>query len=171
MRIQLVANQIVVQHVKFTQTLREMLETAARIGIRAFIRAAFPAVPVWTGQARGLYKQLAQAVVYGKAIRVSVPISPVKFLPERGPDTGAVRITQINEPHHYGVIFETNLFYFINNEFFNMQAAGFTNLKHKTPWNSFERGKAAFNIAAKAYIEKNKPQFKDFIEITTITVG
>jgi hypothetical protein len=148
---------------RFTKTLDKTMEVQLRQAARTWLRAVILRVPVWTGTARGTLRPL------GQFLRVSIPISPVKFKKGFGPDVGARKSLYdfSKRGTTYAFEFDQELAYYSLNDFFQVNLP----LRNPTPWGSFKAGEAAFNKYIATELPKRLPKVEDILTQTEIHIG
>lgn len=142
---------------KFKKTLTEKMETQLRQAARAWLRAVIPAVPVFTGTARGTLQPL------GRILRVAVPISPIATRKGKGPSVGASASTFnfTSSNNIYTFSWSNDVLHYYINEYNDM--SGLIPLKNPTPWQSIEKGNAAFQLYFDTELQKQLPDMGDFL--------
>lgn len=156
----------------YNAAMRKRILTQFKGGIKAFVMAAVPLVPVDTGMSRGSFRNL------GRLLVMSIPISPKSFgktyyapdgkrLPKT-PQSGAslsTPTTDILKQDGTKITFnfQSDVFHYNLNEFFGMRS------NNGVPWGSFTAGRSAFMD----YIKQSSvfPDLKKYIFKTTITIG
>lgn len=144
---------------KFTKTFDRDIKTLLRQSMRAFIRAAYPRIPVLTGMARGAY--LAAA----RQLNVAVFIRPTLVRRDRGPEIGESQslyeFTAAN--WRYTVAFETSVIQILINDF---NAMNYPHGQVPTPWGAWAAGTEAFWN----YFYKNLPKYKlkNWVRVTGV---
>lgn len=148
----------------FKKSLQEAIAVQMRQAARAWLRAVIPAVPVYTGMARGSLQPL------GRILRVAVPISPIAFRRGKSPAEGATQSSFefYNNGSVWTFSWSTDVLHYTINEYNNM--SGVLPLRHPTPWKSIEKGNIAFNAYMEANISKRIPKLADYIKTDTVQV-
>lgn len=137
----------------------EAIVKEMRNAARAWLRATYAKVPVYTGEAR------ASLTPLGEFLGVDIPIerSPEADLHghrNRGEWTGRNlgHYTFVMEKDKYYFTFSTDVRHYIYNE---QNVAPFL-LTQPTPWYSFEDGKRAFQDYIRLHLIPSLPKIKDF---------
>lgn len=151
--------------------LNDAIAEEVKQGMRAFLEAAIPKVPVYSGQARGTLRPL------GRYLNVLIPISPTKAArkkhpgntPRKGEDESLFEFK--NEGFNHSVELKITLFYFIVNDFHGANFEGSENLIQATPWGALEAGRKAFVAYLKQNLKKKIPRINQYVTRTPITVG
>jgi len=146
---------------KYSNTLEEACKVQMRQAARAWLRAAFPHVPVWTGMARGSFLPLRDALG-----NVAVPITPTEFRPGMGPQAGRALGSFRFERRGTRFLFhfETKVPHFVENDQNPAPPGLQARLKHPTPWHSFQAGDAAFTKYLEESLADKLPRIKDYIK-------
>jgi hypothetical protein len=154
----------------FDEAMQTQMRQAARAWLRAMLSAELPVVrrgtgsstgipPVWTGTARGTLIPL------GRFLKIAIPISPRVRRPGWGPSVGAAQgkfqFGTLHDRHYFR--FSTQLAYYTLNEFNQSDL----HLTHKTPWNGFEIGQAAFQDYCNTEMVRKLPKIRDAIKFKT----
>lgn len=168
------------------EAIHKKLELHMRIAARAFIRAAIAddGIPVVTGMAKGSFLNI------GRALRVAIPIHPVKRTRERktkiyvvedewyypptggkirkDPEAGASLSTTKDEMF---VKTDKGLAFFFDSRVFHYTLEDQIGVRSPTaPWKTLQKGREAF-ILSMADFKDRAPSVKKYIIKTTITFG
>lgn len=148
----------------YKKSLKEALDTQLRQAARAWLRAVIPAVPVYTGTARGSLQPL------GRLLKVAVPIDPETSRSGKGPGIGAAKshFEFSSKGGIYSFDWSTDVLHYWINEYNDM--SGILPLTHPTPWHSLEKGEAAFNAYLAENLAKRIPNMGDFIKYDAVQV-
>ena len=156
----------------YTEELKNRIRSLYRKGIRAFIVAAIPKVPVDTGMARGSFLNI------GRLVGMSIPIHPISDgkvyygpnglrLPKT-PQSGASLSTSSDEAlqfkgNKFVFSFQSKVWHYNLNEFFGLKS------NNGFPWGSFAAGREAFMKAMQT--GSLFPDIHEYLLKSTITVG
>jgi hypothetical protein len=147
----------------YSKALDEVLDIQIRQAARAWLRAVYPLVPVWTGESRG------SLIPLGQYLRIAIPIV-------RNPSADRHGYSWRNEAHgipkgHFNFehlktlvrfSFSTDVKQYIINEESNPNPP--IHLIHSAPWKSFEAGREAFFAYLRENLSKKLPQLKKYVE-------
>lgn len=149
------------------KVLDEDLKIQTRQAARAWLRATFEHVPVWTGMARGSLKPL------GRYLRVAIDITPherAKPTPSKNQAAGEAKQHFVFNSNGYNYSFQwsTDVLHYQLNEFH--QSTLNAHLAATTPWHSTQFGNAAWDAYVRDILPKRLPNCSDFIQASIIRI-
>jgi hypothetical protein len=163
MKIFLSLSKIILDKGRFTKAVDSKLKEIHKRANKDMIKAVYPKVPVWTGEARGTL------VPFARSVGAVIPINPVAVRRGHNATTGANQstfnivmkdgkyITQIDiQLLHYNYL-ESN-----------------PGRSPTAPWRSLQAGKKAYKASIDKQLGrklKNLPRIKDYIVLTRATNG
>lgn len=156
---------------RFTKDLDKQAQVLVKQAARAFVRAAVPLIPVWSGHALGSLK-FASGINgnLGRALNIAIPISPKPNSWRKGKNQYAGgkfgRYNFTAQRHIYTFLFRSDVLHLFLNNFF----ARTGNVKEQivAPWGALEAGDRAFQDYVQANSSK-LPKIGDYIVKTVIT--
>lgn len=169
LRIKSTLPKIKFDNTGYTKAVRNHIEIQFRHAMRAFVKAAYPKIPVWTGMARGSLTGLADE------LGVKVPIAPIAqneyyYLGdgEKIPKTPASgrALTYYNkgwQGHKYNFEISTDVKHLQIGE-----VAG----SNSPPWQAYATGLEAFRAELQKLTQRSRfPRYQDFISVSYYESG
>ncbi len=164
-------NKIQLDTIKWTKTMRKVMERRNREAIRAFIRATVAKVPVYTGMARSSIKYASGPFGPLAAwLNVSVPIDPVeqrsrreKFYSQGKSIQSGSQLGQYTVemgPKKYNFSFNSDVPHYFTNEYIDV------GISHTAPWQSFADGYRAYQNEFREGVVKNFPGLRPYVVVT-----
>lgn len=150
---------------KHRKVLDEDLQIQMRQAARAWLRATFTHVPMWTGMARSSLKPL------GRYLRVAIPIEPnPKARPSPSKNIALGERQQEFEfdanGYNYGFYWSTHVLHYQHNEFHPSNIP----LLNPTPWESTLYGQNAWDNYVANVLPNRIPKVTDFLHTSIITI-
>lgn len=153
---------------RYNKTLDRILGQMIRESARRWLRAVLKSVPsrggfpVITGAAKSTLQPL------GRALRVSVPVTPVGSWDRRQLGLRSQKYTIIDDRNNNGTFqyefhWSTHLLHYVINE---TNAISFI---PSSPWYSIEAGEAAFLEYVNEVFERRLPNVADYIKIKEVS--
>lgn len=150
---------------KHRKTLDETLKRQMRQAARAWVRATFSHVPMWTGMARSSLKPL------GRYLNVAIPIEPNPRAKPTAKKNAALGEQQQefefeSNGYNYSFYWSTHVLHYQSNEFHPSAIQ----LIHPTPWDSTKYGEAVWDKYIAETLPKRLPKVTDFLYPSLLTI-
>jgi hypothetical protein len=154
---------------EISRTVDERIQQRMRQSGRIFLKEVIPLIPVWTGEAIGSLKPIAEALHVALPIVKSYPDSPMGGVEKgRAQSIGEGGIQK--EGYRYVLNFGSRVAHFNINDRYDVSQFGIK-LRQPTPWQSFDRGIAVSRNYLKNNLKRLIPKYADLTYKTRIYYG
>lgn len=157
MRIFAKLSKITLDKGRFLKDTDSKMKEIHKEGSREMIRAIYPKVPVWTGQARGTL------VPFARSVDVVIPIEPVAFrrgINQFSGETKSIIAVDLTKNRYVNTI-DISLDYY---QYLDIKPGR----SPTSPWRSFEAGKIAYKNTISKLLD-SLPKVKNYLTYVRVT--
>jgi hypothetical protein len=147
------------QYQPFLKTLDRKIKEQMQEAAKEWVLGVASQVPIYSGMAIGSLLPLA------RFLKVNIPVNPVA--PSRVDEGAALGFFSFDSANmEYTFSFTTDVAHYVFNEV--NSNARLKNLKHPTPWRSFDAGREAWNNYINTEFFRNVPNVSEFVKLVNI---